>query len=125
MMQIVPFEATHVTDVTRLVNAQIAPIPPHWTLTKSQVTAILQQDSLWEIHYADEEAPPWTWHNEIICVVEDEHVHAAARFDHTYDHGQIGTASARWLVSHPQYPAALNLLLDHLIAKRGDTTASI
>ncbi len=124
-MQIVPFEKQHVPDVTRLVNAQIASVPPHWQLSEAQVWDILQKDSLWEIHYQDEEPPYWTWDNEIICVVENNRVLAAARFDHVYDHEQLTTVSTRWLVSDSQYPDALDLLLDYLIAKRGEGKASI
>ncbi len=124
-MEIIPFEKQHAADVTRLVNAQIASVPPHWQLSEAQVWDILQKDSLWEVHYQDEEPPPWTWKNEICCVVEDQQVLAAARFDHVYDHEQLTTVSTRWLVSDSKYPDALNMLLDYLIAKRGEGKASI
>lgn len=124
-MQIIPFEKQHVPDVTRLVNTQIAMIPPHWQLSESQVWDILQKDSLWEIHYQDEEPPAWTWNNEIICVVEGERVLAAGRIDYRYDNGQLGMAAARWMVSDHQYPVAINMLLEYLIAKRGEGHAEI
>jgi ribosomal protein S18 acetylase RimI-like enzyme len=125
MMQIIPFEKRHVPDATRLVNAQIAMIPPYWQLSEAQVWDILQKPSLWEIHYQDEEPPAWTWNNEIICVVENGRVLATGRIDYRYDDGQLGMASMRWLVSDPQYPAALDMLLDILIAKRGKGDAQI
>lgn len=124
-MEIVRFEAKHVRDVTRLVNMQIRFVPPYWQLSEDQVWAILQKESLWEIHYVDEEAPAWTWQNEICCIVEDQHVLVAARFDYRYDDGQLTMVSARWLVNDPNNPTALHLLLDHLVAKRGDSKASI
>jgi ribosomal protein S18 acetylase RimI-like enzyme len=125
LLEIIPFERQHVADVTRLVNAQIASVPPHWQLSEAQVWDILQKDSLWEVHYQDEEPPPWTWGNEIICVVENNRVFTAARIDHVYDDEQLTTVSTRWIVSDPQYPDALNMLLDYLIAKRGEGKASI
>src|SRR5262245_56591939 len=117
-MQLTPFAPPHLPDLTRLINAQIAPIPPHWTLTESQVAAILQKPSLWEIHFADENPPPeGAWRNEILCAVEDNHVLAAARFNYVYEEGQFRSAYTRWLVSDPQYPAALDLLHDYLTSK--------
>ena len=100
-MEIIPFERGHVADVTRLVNAQIAFVPPHWQLSEAQVWDILQKDSLWEIHYADEEPSPWTWSNEIICVVDNDRVLAAGRMDYRYDDSRLVMVSGRWLVSDP------------------------
>ena len=117
-MHLTPLAPSHIPDLTRLINAQIAPIPPHWTLIESQVAAILQKPSLWEIHYADEEPPPWTWTSETLCIVEDDHVLAAARFDHRTQYDHLTMASGRWLVGDPAYPEALKRLLDELISKR-------
>ena len=124
-MEVVAFEAKHVAGVTRLANAQIASVPPYWSLSDNQVWDILQKESLWEIHYADEEPPPWTWQVETVCVVEGERVLAAARFDTRYDVGVLGMVSGRWLVAEADQPEALGLLLDTLTEKRGETSAAI
>jgi ribosomal protein S18 acetylase RimI-like enzyme len=118
IMKVVPFAAEHAAGVARLVNAQIISMPPGWQLSETQVWDILQKESLWEIHYEDEEPPAWTWKNEIVCVVENDRVLAAARFDYRYDEAVLGLASARWLVGDLQHPDALRHLLDYLTAKR-------
>jgi ribosomal protein S18 acetylase RimI-like enzyme len=125
MMQVVAFEAAHVADVTRLVNAQIAAVAPGWQLSEARVWDILQKESLWEIHYADEDPPPWTWSVETVCVVEGERVLAAARFDYRYDEGVLGMVSGRWLVAEVNQAEAVGMLLAYLIAKRGDSQAAI
>lgn len=124
-LQIVPFTAAHLPDLTRLINAQIAPIPPYWKLSETQVADILGKDSLWEIHFEDEDSPVWRWENEIVCAVNNHNrVQAAMRLDYRYDDGKLAMVSARWLVAHEDQPKALSRLLDYLTAKRSrDDTA--
>ncbi|MCA0455221.1 MAG: GNAT family N-acetyltransferase [Chloroflexi bacterium] len=119
--------ADHQRDVTRLVNEQIAPIPPYWKLTEKQVAEILAKDSLWEIHFEDEETPAWGWENEIVCVVNrlDNRVYAATRLDYRYDDGKLAMVSARWLVADPEHSTALLRLIDYITAKRETDGVSI
>lgn len=125
-LQIVPFTAAHLPDLTRLINAQIAPIPPYWRLTTAQVAEILSQDSLWEIHFEDEITPVWRWEKEIVCVVDSQnHVHAATRIDYRYDDGKLAVVSSRWLVADEAKPKALLRLLDLLTAKRESNEVGI
>lgn len=125
-LQIAPFDAAHLPDLTRLINAQIAPIPPYWKLTTAQVAEILGKDSLWETHFEDEDTPVWRWEKEIVCAVDSQNrVHAATRIDYRYDDGKLGMVSSRWLVADKAQPKALLRLLDLLTAKRESNAVKI
>ncbi len=122
-MEIVPFEAGHVAGVTRLVNAQIASVPPYWQLSEDAVWDILQKESLWEIHYEDDEPSPWTWHTETLCVVEDARMLAAGRFTYRYDEGRLGLIFGRWLVGEADQ--AVGMLVDRLLAKQSGDAVEV
>lgn len=125
-LQIVPFAAAHLPDLTRLINAQIAPIPPYWQFAPPQVADIVSAASLWEVHFENEEPTPWRWENEIVCAVNSQNkLYAAMRLDYRYDDDKLAMVSGRWLVADKAQPRALSRLLDYLIAKQHAAGVSI
>ncbi|MEZ4667970.1 MAG: GNAT family N-acetyltransferase [Anaerolineae bacterium] len=117
-MEIIPLSSHHIDDLTPLINDYIRLMPPKWQLSTTQVAAILQASSIWDIHYRDDEPDhPWRWETETMCVVERDTALAAARYDQRYDDGIAAPShiETRWLVGSAARPEALQLLIDRLI----------
>lgn len=111
-MQIVEFHDKLLPSLTRLVNQQIAGLPPACTVTPEQVAlAIAQGGSLWNIHYPGEREPHT---GGTICILEHRVVVAAAQW--YIPRTEKGVFVLQWIVANPERPLPLRTLL-HLIDK--------
>lgn len=109
-MQIVEFRAELLPDLTRLVNEQIAVIPPCWTMSETQVAlTIAQAESLWGMHFPEDKE---TCASPTVCVLERREIVAAAQW--LLPSENKNACSICWIVARPDYPFAVRTLL-HLI----------
>ncbi len=112
-MQIVEFHENLLPSLTRLINQQIATIPPAFTLSEAEVGQIIRDcGSLWMLHYPEEREPRLTG---TICVLEHREVLAAAQW--TLPREADGIFTLEWIVSDPQTWVPLKTLL-HLLEKQ-------
>lgn len=112
-MQIVEFRAELLPDLTRLVNEQIAAIPPCWTLSETQVAlTIAQADSLWGMHFPEDQD---SFASPTVCVLERREIVAAAQW--LLPTETTNVCSICWIVARPDNPIAIRTLL-HLIEKQ-------
>jgi GNAT superfamily N-acetyltransferase len=112
-MQIVEFHEQLLPSLTRLINDQIAAIPPAMTLSEAEVGQIIANGgALWQIHFPEDREP---YPNGTICVLEHREVVAAAQWIAPKDAG--GIFSLAWIVARPESPLPLKTLL-HLLEKQ-------
>jgi GNAT superfamily N-acetyltransferase len=112
-MQIVEFQPKLLPSLTRLVNQQIADVPPGCGFEEAQVEQIVEQGgSLWDVHFPDEHQLAST---RTACVLEKGEVVAAAQW--LLPRNVKENCSILWLVAHPEHPFPLKTLL-HLIDKQ-------
>lgn len=109
-MQIVEFRLELLPDLTRLVNEQLAAIPPCWTFSETQVAlTIAQAGTLWGMHFPEDQE---SCASPTVCVLERREIVAAAQWllpsENKY------ACSICWIVARPDYPIAARTLL-HLI----------
>jgi len=111
-MQIVDYHDKLLPSLTRLINQQIAGLPPCCVMTQEQVAdTIARGGSLWNIHYpASVSRTPagrfacwsigWSWRRRQWYVPRLEH----------------GIFVVQWIVANPERPQPLRTLL-HLLDK--------
>ncbi len=116
-MQIVEFRPNLLPSLTRLINQELAGVPPRCVLTEAQVEHIVQQGvSLWDLHYPDEREKHVT---RTVCVLEHGEVVAAGQWM-VPKPGKRAFAIL-WIVAEPDQPFPLRTLL-HLIDKQAELT---
>lgn len=116
----ITFSSRWLPDLTGLINAHIAQVPPGWTVTEQQVAAVLDTPSLWNAHYPEETAK---FAVETLCVIDQERLAAAAQWGYPVecestratDSPAMGFIS--WITAAPGNGPALSLLLDNLIVR--------
>ena len=102
-MQIVEFRAELLPDLTRLINEQLAAIPPCWTLSETQVAlTIAQAGSLWGMHYPEDQE---NYTSPTVCVLEKREIVAAAQWLVPSEGKNV--CSICWIVARPEYPIAV------------------
>lgn len=113
-MQIVEFNEKLLPSLTRLINEQIARVPPGFQLNEGQIAdTIARGGSLWDIHFPSERE---LYAPEVLCVLERREVVAAAQWFFLV---KKGTVSIQWLVAQPGRHVSVRTLL-HLIDKWGE-----
>ncbi|MFN8452765.1 MAG: hypothetical protein U0521_30190, partial [Anaerolineae bacterium] len=116
-MQIVEYHEKLLPSLTRLINEQIAPLPPGFVLREGQVAdTIARGGSLWDIHFHREHRERELYTPEVLCVLERREVVAAAQWIFFVKEGAV---SIQWLVAQPGRQVPVRTLL-HLIDKWGE-----
>ena len=114
-MQIVEFRQNLLPSLTRLINEQIAAVPPGCILSDVQVAQMIAQGgALWDIHYPEDHAQYGT---RTVCALEHGEVVAAAQWL-LPKNSKLG-CWILWLVAQPDHPLPLRTLL-HLIDKQAE-----
>lgn len=114
-MQIVEYHEKLLPSLTRLINEQIAQVPPGFVLREEQVAdTIARGGTLWDIHFRREKRELYA--PEVLCVLERREVVAAAQWFFLVKEGVV---SIQWLVAQPGRQVPLRTLL-HLIDKWGE-----
>src|SRR3954452_22335516 len=117
-MQIVEYHDKLLPSLTRLINQQIAGLPPCCVMTQEQVADTVERGgSLWNIHYPAEREPHT---GGTICVLEHRAVVAAAQW--YVPRMEHGVFVLQWIVANPERPQPLRTLL-HLIDKAFEASA--
>jgi ribosomal protein S18 acetylase RimI-like enzyme len=112
-MQVVEYRSELLPSLTRLINEQMASIPPQWSFSEAQVALTIEQAaSLWGMHYPDDHE---LYRAQTLCVLHRREVVAAAQW--LLPQHQREVCSICWLVAHPDRPTALQTLL-HLLEKQ-------
>lgn len=112
-MQVVEFRPDLLPSLTRLINDQMAVIPPGCVFTEEQVSLILEQaGSLWGMHYQDDHEQ---YGSRTLCILHRREVVAAAQW--LLPQHQKDVAALCWIVAHPRQPNALQTVL-HLLEKQ-------
>jgi hypothetical protein len=115
-MQIVEFRAELLPGLTRLINEQIASIPPCWTLSETQVALTIgQAETLWGMHFPEDNEPCAT---PTVCVLQRREVVAAAQW--LLPARNKNYCCISWIVAHPDHAIAVRTLL-HLIEKQAQS----
>ena len=97
-MQIVEFHEKLLPSLTRLINHEIAAIPPGFMLSEAEVSQIITKGgSLWQIHFPEEREP---YPTGTICVLEHREVVAAAQWIEPKEPN--GIFSLAWIVARPE-----------------------
>jgi GNAT superfamily N-acetyltransferase len=113
----IEFSADLLPDLTRLVNAQLAAVPPGWSLTETQAAQTLAQASdLWGVHFPEQKA---VFELETLCVLDRGRLTAAAQwgFPIVPETRGIDNASVLfWIAAEPTSAESLPLLLETLAA---------
>lgn len=115
-MNCVEYTPDLLSPLTRLVNAQMADIPPGWSLSEAQVDQVVSQvSSLWDVHFPEQNA---LFELETLCVLERGNLLAAAQWGYpTHQSGaqRIGSSSVLfWIAAEPGSIEGLSLLLETL-----------
>lgn len=119
-MDCITFSSRWLPDLTGLINAHIAQVPPGWTVTERQVAAVLATPSVWGVHYPDE---PGEFGTETLCVIDRQRLVAAAQWGYPVQHRASESADLSaggcmsWIAAVPDNAAALALLLEALTAR--------
>ena len=117
-MNCVEFSADLLTDLTGLANAQLASMPPGWTLTEAQVAqTLVLAPNLWGVHYPDQRS---AFELETFCVLDQGRLVAAAEWGYPIQPGSQGLDSSSvlfWIVAEPDDAEGLSLLLETLIRR--------
>lgn len=115
-MQIVDFRPDLLPSLTRLINTQMASIPPGWTFSETQVQYTIEgAASLWGMHFLDDRE---SYTAPAVCVLQRREVVAAAQW--LIPAHSRNVCSLGWIVADPKHPMALQTLL-HLLEKQATT----
>lgn len=114
-MQIVEYHEKYLPSLTRLINEQIASMPPSLHFNEEQVNWTIEQGAaLWGIHFPGEK---FTTAFQTLCVLEKREVIAAAQWLLPKD--ESSALTILWIVAEPGHPIPLRTLL-HLIDRQAD-----
>lgn len=114
-MQIVEYHPKYLPSLTRLINEQIASVPPQLQYTEEQIDwTIGQGGGLWGFHFPGERVISA---HQTLCVLEKREVIAAAQWLLPTD--SKGMLTLLWIVAQPGHPIPLRTLL-HLIDRQAD-----
>ncbi len=114
-MQIVEYHEKYLPSLARLINEQVAPVPPGLQFNEEQIAwTIGQGGALWGFHYPPEREPRLV---ETLCVLEHREVVAAAQW--MLPKNEDSPLTLLWIVAQPDRPIPLRTLL-HLIDRQAD-----
>ena len=112
-MQVVEYRSEHLPSLTRLINEQMASIPPQGSFTEEQVALTIEQAaSLWGMHFPEDHE---LYRVQTLCILHRREVVAAGQWLLPHQHREV--CSICWLIANPSRPTALQTLL-HLIEKQ-------
>lgn len=115
-MNCVAFSPDHLAALTRLINSQLAAIPPGWILTEAQVAATIAQASkLWFTHYPEQDT---NFVTETLCLIDQGRLVAAAQWGYSVPlqpDVSDNTSVLFWVAAAPESEYGLQLLLETII----------
>ncbi len=119
-MSLLLYTSSLLGELTSLINAQAAALPPGWELAPAQVRRILQHaERLWAAHFPDQE--PALERLQTLCLVEDGRLQAAAQWGKHGPQAQgiadIDTGLLFWAAAAPGRLAAAQRLLEGLLER--------
>jgi GNAT superfamily N-acetyltransferase len=111
-----PFDRSHVDQLTALVNAHIASVVPGWGVPAEYLAARLERDP------DDYVVDPWVAERETLVAIERERIVAAAHLKRYLDEERVGpayrgVAEIVWLVAWPDAADAGRALLDRALVR--------
>ena len=117
-MQIVEYDRHVLPSLTRLINEQMAGIPPGCAFTEQQIDQTIERGGLlWKSHFPDQSASFFT--ARTVCVLEKREVVAAAQWLIPSTGSDV--CALLWIVAHPKHPIPLKTLL-HLVEKQAESS---
>jgi GNAT superfamily N-acetyltransferase len=114
-MECTAFLSERMADLTELINAHMAQMPPGWTITECRVAQVLNTPSLWSMHYPGEAG---NFEAETLCVVDGRCLVAAAQLCYPMQYSaESSSGFISWIIAVPGRVKALSLLLDALVTR--------